>query len=190
MLTVLLTSQSAVRWSTAGEAAGYLSGVCGLALATYTGVLVANTAVPVWQASRRVLPILFGASAMTSVGSAFELTNQTAEESGITTLFGTLGRVAELGASVVMEMQASQVPRVGRPLKHGLSGAMWKTATALTMSSLVVGLLPGRSRGKRVASGILGTLGSMLMRFAVEHAGTVSSRDARSSFHQQRAETF
>jgi formate-dependent nitrite reductase membrane component NrfD len=31
-----------------GESAGYASGVFGAALATYTGVLVANSAVPVW----------------------------------------------------------------------------------------------------------------------------------------------
>src|SRR4051812_38217798 len=36
-----------------GEVCGYASGVLGAALATYTGVLVANTAIPVWQDSRR-----------------------------------------------------------------------------------------------------------------------------------------
>jgi formate-dependent nitrite reductase membrane component NrfD len=42
-----------------GEVAGYSSGVFGLGLATYTGVLLANSAVPVWQTSRKTLPLLF-----------------------------------------------------------------------------------------------------------------------------------
>ncbi len=42
-----------------GEAAGYASGVFGAALAGYTGVLVANTVLPIWQDARRWMPVLF-----------------------------------------------------------------------------------------------------------------------------------
>jgi formate-dependent nitrite reductase membrane component NrfD len=170
-----------------GDAFGIASGVFGMALATYTGVLVANTAVPVWQESRRVLPILFGASAMSSVGSLFEMFIENTEERRITKVFGAVGQAAEIVASVVMEKQASVVPRVGRPLKRGLSGTMWRTAGLLTAGSLIVGALRNKTRQQRIAGGVLGTLGSLLMRFAVEHAGVVSARDARASFHQQRA---
>ncbi len=169
-----------------GEAAGFASGVLGLGLATYTGVLVSNTAVPLWQESRRVLPILFGSSAMASVGSVFEMFVEN-KERRITRTFGTVGQLVEITASVVMERQASVVPRVGRPLRRGLSGAMWKGAALLTATSVAVGVLPNPSRNKRIAAGVLGALGSLLMRFAVQHAGVVSSRDARASFHQQRA---
>ncbi len=173
-----------------GECTGYASGILGMALATYTGVLVSNTAVPVWQESRRVLPVLFAASAMTSVGSAFELFLESEPERRITKAFGSIGQLAEIAAAMVTEKQVSVIPRVGRPLKRGLSGAMWKTAAILTATSFVIGLLPNRSRGKRIGAGVLGTLGSLLMRFAVERAGAASARDARASFHQQRAETF
>ena len=40
----------------------------GLPLATYTGVLLANTAVPVWHEARRELPFVFAAGAATSAG--------------------------------------------------------------------------------------------------------------------------
>jgi formate-dependent nitrite reductase membrane component NrfD len=173
-----------------GEAAGYFAGLMGLALATYTGVLVSNTAVPVWQASRRVLPILFAASAMTSVGSFFELVDQDSHESNITKVFGTIGEVAELTASIVTEYQASSVSRVGRPFRRGVSGVMWRTAAILTASSVVISMVGKETRPKKLASGVLGTLGSLLMRFAVEQAGKASTRDARASFHSQRAETF
>ena len=57
----------------------------------------------------------------------------------------------------------------------------------LTGTGLLLGLAPRRTRNRRIVSGLLGTLGSVLMRFTVEHVGTVSARDARASFHQQRA---
>src|SRR4051794_41248734 len=44
--------------------------VSGPPLATYTGALLANTAIPVWQEARQELPWLFGASASASAGAA------------------------------------------------------------------------------------------------------------------------
>ncbi len=170
-----------------GEAFGYASGVLGLGLATYTGVLISNTAIPLWQASRKVLPILFGASAIASVGSAFEMFPSAADEHRITKAFGTAGQLVEIAAGMVMEKHASAISRVGRPLRQGFSGVMWRTAAVLTATSVAVGFIPSESRQRRIVAGALGAAGSLLMRFAVEHAGVVSSRDARASFHQQRA---
>ncbi|MBV9500703.1 MAG: polysulfide reductase NrfD [Acidobacteriaceae bacterium] len=170
-----------------GQFCGYAAGVFGAALATYTGVLTGNTAVPLWQASRKILPILFGVSAMSSVGTLFELTVESAEERRLTKLFGTVGQTAELAAEIVMERQAAVVPRVARPLHRGLGGFLWRSAMLLTGTGLLLGLTPRHTRNRRIVSGLLGTLGSVLMRFTVEHVGTVSARDARASFHQQRA---
>jgi formate-dependent nitrite reductase membrane component NrfD len=172
---------------TAGELCGYAAGVIGPALATYTGVLVSNTAVPLWQQSRRVLPVLFAASAVSSVGSGFEMFVENDQECRITKAFGVAGQIAEVAASMALEKQASVVPHIASPLKHGFSGFMWKTSAVLTATSVAVGILPQKARSKRVVAGVLGTLGSLLMRFAIEHAGVVSARDARASFHQQRA---
>lgn len=171
----------------AGDAFGYVSGALGLAFATYTGVLISSTAVPVWQESRRVLPILFGASAMASLGYAFELFVENPEERRVTKAFGTAGQLAEIAASIAMEKQVSVVPRVARPLKRGLSGFMWRAASALMATSLLLSFAPRRTRKRGIAAGLLGTCGSLLMRFAVERAGVASARDARASFHQQRA---
>ncbi|HEX7361836.1 MAG TPA: NrfD/PsrC family molybdoenzyme membrane anchor subunit [Bryobacteraceae bacterium] len=161
-----------------GEACGYTAGIFGAGLATYTGVLVANTAVPVWQESRRLLPVLFAASAMSSLGSVFEMCVEDAEERGIVKTFGTVGIAAELAAGIVMEKQASSVARVGRPFRHGFSGLLWRSAQILTAASLLV-------RNRR-AVGALGIAGSLLLRFAVERAGTASARDPRASFHLER----
>ncbi len=174
-----------LRWIS--ETAGYGSGLAGVVLATYTGVLVSNSAVPVWQASRRVLPILFGASAVASAGAIYDLLYQYTRASRITYIFGLGGRIAELTAGVVMERTACEVPAVGRPLRRGLSGVLWRTATALTAASLVTMLWKGRTRRGRVISGALGLAGSLTMRYAVEQAGKASALDPRASFHQQRA---
>ena len=170
-----------------GAFLGFISGIAGLALATYTGVLVANSAVPLWQASRKALPVLFGASAVASVGSFFDILVENADERRITTAFGTVGRIAEISAGIVMEKQASAVKRVGLPLKKGWSGFLWKTATICTAASLVASFLRNQTRTTRVTAGALGTFGSLLMRFTVQHAGVLSARDARASFYQQRA---
>jgi formate-dependent nitrite reductase membrane component NrfD len=178
-------SGGVLRWIS--ETAGYGSGLAGLALATYTGVLVANTAVPIWQASRRVLPILFGASAVASAGAIYDLLYQNTRASRITYVFGLGGRVAELTAAVAMERAVAEVPVVGRPLKLGLSGTLWRTATVLTAASLATMLWKGRTRRGRVISGALGLAGSLAMRFAVHEAGKASAMDPRASFHQQRS---
>jgi hypothetical protein len=170
-----------------GEAAGYAAGLFGLGLSTYTGVLVGNSAIPVWQESRTILPVLFGASGVAAAGSVFDLLFEDPRACRATRMYGILGRTVELAAAYAMEKRAGEVPRVGRPLRRGVSGLLWRTATALTAASLITLLWPGQNRKKRVAAGVLGALGSLTMRFAVNETGRQSSRDPRATFHQQRA---
>jgi len=171
----------------AGGFLGLIAGVFGIGLSTYTGVLVANSAIPIWQESRKALPVLFGSSALASLGCTFDIFCERPEARRITNLIGNVGRAAELMAGMAMERHASAVPRVGRPFKRGISALMWRGAAFLTFASLVVSTLPNRSRKSRIAAGLLGTAGSLLLRVTVEHLGAVSARDARASFHQQRA---
>ena len=171
---------------TAGDLAGLGAGLAGMPLAGYTAVLLSNTAVPVWQGTRRSLPVLFVASAMSGAASLLDLMDLGAREERVVRRFGILGRVAEMGAMLAVEREAGQVERVGRSLHEGVSGALWKAAKGLTAASLLASVLPGRTRGKRAASGVLGTVGSLALRFAVFHAGKSSARDPRATFHQQR----
>jgi formate-dependent nitrite reductase membrane component NrfD len=175
-----------LRWI--GEAAGYGSGLAGLVLATYTGVLVSNTAVPVWQASRRMLPVLFGASATVSAGALYDLLYEHPRASRITYTFGLAGRVAELAAVIALERVVADVPTVARPLRRGVSGVLWRTATVLNAASLVTMLLRGQTRRGRLISGVLGLAGSLTLRFAVHEAGKASALDPLASFRRQRAQ--
>lgn len=171
----------------AGDAAGYASGIFGIALAGYTGVLVSNTAIPVWQESRRWVPVLFMASAAASAASALDLFYCNERANRITFLFGTAGRMAELAASSRVEAAASAVPKVGEPFRRGAGSVLWKSAAVLTAASLVIAAIPGTSVKRRRIAGVLGTLGSLALRFAVHYIGKSSAMDPRASFQQQRA---
>ena len=105
----------------------------------------------------------------------------------VTRVFGIAGMAAELASTYAMEKRVAEVPRVGRPLKKGLSGALWKSASALTAAGLITSLLPRQTRKKRIVAGALAGAGSLMLRFAVQQAGVASARDPRAAFHQQRA---
>ena len=186
-VTAGLFVRSRSSWRYAGEVAGYTSGLLGLGLATYTGVLVANTAVPVWQESRQVLPLLFGASGMSAAGSILNMFDHNRHARAIVRNYAIAGAAAELAAAYAMERHASKVEQVGLPFRSGVSGALWRTAAILTAASIVTQLIPRRTRGVRIAAGLFGALGSMALSFAVHYAGEQSARDPRAAFHLQHA---
>jgi formate-dependent nitrite reductase membrane component NrfD len=171
-----------------GDAAAYVAALLGMPLSGYTAVLLGNTAVPVWRAARRSLPHLFIGTSISGLASLFGLlpVHLAPREEKIVERFGIAGKVVDLAAMAVVERDANRTEPVGRPLHDGLAGALWSAARAMTAASLVLSLLPGRSRAKRIAGGLLGTAGALALRFAVFHAGKASSRDPRASFRQQR----
>jgi formate-dependent nitrite reductase membrane component NrfD len=171
-----------------GDAVAYAAALFGLPLSGYTAVLLSNTAVPVWKAARRSLPHLFIGTSVSGLASLFGLlpVDLTAREEKIVERFGIAGKAVDLAAMAVVEREANRVEPVGRPLREGVSGTLWSAARAMTAASLLLALLPGRSRTKRLAGGLLGTAGALALRFAVFHAGKASARDPRASFHQQR----
>jgi hypothetical protein len=169
-----------------GEITGYLSGIFGAGLAGYTGVLVSNSALPVWQQARYWMPVLFVASGMTAAASILDLVHESPRANRITFLFGTAGRLVEIAASKGVERSASAVAAVGAPLREGATGKLWKSAALLTACSLGLSLIPGRSRARRRTSAVLGAAGSLLLRLAVHYISNASARDPRATFHHQR----
>lgn len=170
----------------AGEGAAIAAGLLGLPLAGYTAVLIANTAVPVWQATRKTLPLLFMSSAVASAASLLELLPHKREEERVLHLFGTVGKVGELLAGVAVQHEASRMEVLERPLKHGPTGRMWKAAKLCTATSLVLGVWPGRRRWMKVAGALFGSAGALLTRFAVFRAGKASASDPQATFQPQR----
>ncbi len=165
---------------------GLLGGVLGLGLSGYTGVLISQTAVPLWQESYRIMPVMFLASGTAAAAAFLQFFRFNRQEDEAIERFGLIGKFTELASAIVLEREASQVARVGRPLKTGLSGFLWQTAKVLTAAGIILSLSPGSGRGKRIISGILGTAGSLFLRFGIFFAGKASARDPRASFEQQR----
>lgn len=165
---------------------GVLGGVLGLGLAGYTGVLISQTAVPVWRAAYRTTPVLFLASGTASAAGFFEFFSWNHQERAALERFGLMGKILELLAAATLEKEVSQIDRVAQPLKTGFSGFLWQSAKVLTGVGIVLAITPGGGRKKRVTGGILATAASLCFRFGVFYAGKASARDPRASFEQQR----
>jgi len=194
--------RDAPRWLVrAGDLAGYGAGILGLPLVGYTGVLIANTAVPVWQGTRNTLPILFAFSGAVSAGALLQLWAPRwlhaqpgrARHTGpkMVLRFGRVAKAAELAVSFALDREAAaRAPRVAWPLHRGASGAMLRAARGLIAASLVVDLWPRRGwrqrRALAVASGALAMAGTLLLRFGVVQAGRASARDPHATFEMQR----
>lgn len=171
----------------AGDVAELNSGLAGLPLSGYTAVLLANTAVPVWQGTRRSLPPLFVGSAMSSGASLLQLLPMDEAEARTVNLFAAAGAATELAAGTAMEREAAAVPEVARALHEGLPGALLRASKALTGAALGLTVLAGRRRWGRRAAGLCGTASSLALKFGVFEAGKASARDPRATFAQQHA---
>lgn len=100
-----------------------LGAVLGLVLATYTGVLLGVSVVPVWVAHAARLPLLFAASSLGAAVSVLELLGHMTP--GMNRL-GLAAAVAELG--VVLAIRLSSREERSMPLRRGRAG--WMLAAA------------------------------------------------------------
>ncbi len=117
------------------------AGALGSGVATYTAVLVADTATPVWHEGRRTLPFLFAASAAASAGAATSLTTPTAQ-AGTARALAAAASIAELAAARVMEQQLGPLDVARRT---GTAGAYRRASEVLALAG--AGLMAfGRSR--------------------------------------------
>ncbi len=176
------------RVSDLGKVASLGAGLMGLPLTGYTGVLISNTAVPLWQGTRGSLPILFSASGAASAAALLEMFPTWGRGDRIAHRFGIVAKAPELQFAGLIEAEAARIPRVARPLRRGASGVLWRLGQVLSAASLGCSLVAGRRRsGLRRAAGILGTAGALAIRFGIMQAGKMSARDPRATFEQQRA---
>jgi formate-dependent nitrite reductase membrane component NrfD len=160
-----------VKW-----AAELVSFLVGGPLATYTGTLIADTAIPVWHEARKELPWLFGVSAAASAGAATALFLP-AEESGPARRLAIAGVAAELG---VMEAMQHKLGFVGEVYKKEAAGKLARTSKVLTAAGAALLATRGRrSRGAAVAGSTLVLAGELALRWSVFRAGFQSARDPR-----------
>lgn len=167
----------------AGRAARTAAGVLGLPLASYTAVLVANTAVPAWHESRRILPFVFVSGAAASAGAALTAVTP-APYAGPARRLAVAGAIVEVALSARME---SGLGELSDAYATGDAHRLGTAAKALLVGGAAVGLGAARSRGAAAAAGALITAGAVLARWSVFRAGFTSAADPRHTVAPQRA---
>ncbi|MDN4171508.1 polysulfide reductase NrfD [Nocardioides sp. SOB77] len=162
--------------------AGVLAAVVAPAVASYTAVLLSDTATPSWHSAYRELPFVFvGSAAAASSGMAM-ITAPTSEA-------GPARRLAVAGAAfeLVMEHRMEQTMGItAEPLHQGQAGRLMRAAKALTVAGAAGSLLAGRSRALSVLSGAALMAGSACTRFGVFEAGQASAKDPKYTVVPQR----
>jgi hypothetical protein len=167
-----------------GRAAEVAAGLLGPALATYTGTLVADTAVPVWHEAGRELPFVFAGSAAASAGAAAVLLAPPGD-AGPARRLVLAGALLELGAAQAMERRLGEL---GEPYHQGPAGRLARLAKACTATGAGLVAAGGRRRrGVAAAGAALVLAGSACERWAVYKAGFQSARDPKYIVGPQRA---
>jgi formate-dependent nitrite reductase membrane component NrfD len=160
-----------------------LAGLLGLPLSTYTGALIAQTAVPVWHEARRELPALFGAGAAVSAGALATLVAP-AEEAGPARRLALIGAGAELAIVVVMEHRLGEL---GEPYHEGPAANYGQAARALTaVGAILLAATARRNRAASVAGSAMLLAGAACERWSVFKAGFQSARDPKYTIGPQR----
>ncbi|MGN6188052.1 MAG: NrfD/PsrC family molybdoenzyme membrane anchor subunit [Conexibacter sp.] len=175
------------RWRTALRVAAVparpAAAAAGLPLATYTGALLAQTAIPVWHEARRELPALFAAGAAASAG-AFATALTPVEHAAPARRLALVGCVAELAVIPLMEQRLGEL---GEPYHTEAAGAYGRLARGLTISgALLLAARAERSRAAAVVAGTLVLAGAVCERWSVFKAGFQSARDPKYTVGPQR----
>ena len=152
------------------------------ALATYTAVLLADTAVPTWHEARRELPFLFAAGAAGSAGAAATMLTPVAASRPARRLC-VGGAVAELVAAELMQRRLGEL---GRPYHEGAPGGYARAAKALTAGGAALLAVAGRWRVAALAGGAAVLTGAMCTRWSVFRAGFASAEDPAYTVQPQR----
>ena len=163
--------------------ASLIAAVFGPPLATYTGVLLSNTAVPVWHEGRHELPWLFGASAGASAGAAACMLVDPDDAGPARRL--AIGGVA--ARSSILQAMEFRVGTLGEVYRKGTAGKLAIASKALGgAGALLLAKRGHRSRAAAVAGGALVCAGEICLRYSVYHAGKQSARDPKYTVEPQR----
>ena len=160
------------------SALGAVNAVLGGYLGSYTGVLLAATAVPVWARSRMFLGPVFVSTA-TATGAAttrLVLTATGRHDEATRVALGRLETAAILTELALSTVNERRLGRAGAPLSGGRGGRLFKVAKAAVAAGLTLSLV-GRRPAARHGAGILYLAAGLAFRFAWVEAGKASARD-------------
>ncbi|MEU8304392.1 NrfD/PsrC family molybdoenzyme membrane anchor subunit [Actinomadura sp. NPDC048955] len=166
-----------------GRAATAGAAVLGPAVAAYTAVLAADTAVPAWHEAYRELPFVFvGSAAAAAAGMA--LVAAPVRENAPMRTAAVFGAGLELAAAKVLDRRAGLA---AEPYGRGRGGAYMRAGEVLSAAGTAgCVLLGGRSRAAAALSGAALLASSACTRFGVFHAGVQSAEDPKYTVVPQR----
>ncbi|MFC7529729.1 NrfD/PsrC family molybdoenzyme membrane anchor subunit [Actinoplanes sp. GCM10030250] len=165
-----------------GTAGQYGAAALAPALATYTAVLLADTATPSWHAAYPELPFVFAGSALASGAGVGLLAAPTAQA-------GPARRMAVLGAA--MELYGAHRVETSKgilsePYTQGRPGRLLRAGRALTVAGVAGALVGRRSRVVSGLSGISLLAASLATRFGIFEGGVASAKDPKYTVVPQR----
>jgi hypothetical protein len=154
------------------------------AVASYTAVLLADTATPTWHEAHRELPFVFVGSAAAAAGGLAMLSAPPAQT-------GPAVRLAVAGAALEAAADARMHNSLGlaaEPLHSGVAGRLRRISQLLNLAG-VAGALGAAVTGRRALSSAAGAAfvaGSACTRFSIFEAGQASARDPKYTVVPQR----
>jgi DMSO reductase anchor subunit len=171
------------RFTRLGRLATMTSAALGPLVASYTSVLIADTAVPAWHDAHRELPFVFVGSAGAAAAGAALITAPTAQ-TGPARSLAVLSTALETAASTRLE-RAPQIER--RSYRTGRPAALLRAARVLALGGTGLAVVGRRSRGWSALAGGGLLAGSLLTRLGIYEAGVASSQDPEETVLGQRA---
>jgi formate-dependent nitrite reductase membrane component NrfD len=173
-------SRGAVR--AVGRVAGLSAAAMAPAVASYTAVLISDTATPSWHEGYREMPFVFVSSAAVAAGG-WGLLTAPCEEAGPARRMAVTGALAEVACFEAME---KSMGIAAEPFHHGKGGAYINAGKALTVGGLITSVLGRRSRIVSAVAGAALMAASACTRFGIFHAGQESARDPKYTVVPQR----
>ncbi len=176
-----------------GRPAGIGAAVVAPAVASYTAVLLADTATPAWHEAYRELPFVFVGSAAAAAGG-LAMMAVPVDEAGPARRMALAGASSELAAERRMD---ESMGLAAEALHTGTPGRLMRASKAMTVAGAAVTaavelMSPPRAsnrwvRAASVAAGAALVAGSVCTRFAIFGAGQESARDPKYTVVPQRA---
>ena len=154
----------------------------GPAVATYTAVLLCDTAVPAWHGAHREMPYVFAGSAASAAGG-LGLVAAPLGEQGPARRLAIIGSAVELTAKKLLEQRLGDQ---AKPYLTGQANTVLRAGEVLTAGGLAGAALTSRSRIGSALSGVALLAASALTRYGIFVAGRESARQPEYTVVPQR----
>ncbi|MDQ1360702.1 MAG: hypothetical protein QOJ44_1079, partial [Acidimicrobiaceae bacterium] len=163
--------------------AGVAAAVVAPAVASYTAVLLSDTATPTWHGGRGEMPFVFVGSAAAAAGGLGML-GAPPSQAGPARRMAVAGALVDLAAAQRME---ASMGLAAETLHQGRAGHLMGASKACTaLGAAATALFGARSRAVSAVAGAALLAGSACTRFGIFEAGQASARDPKYTVVPQR----